>query len=120
MPLREWTMTDNATYHKDRDKIDAIIITALANGPRRSYELIALLRAAGYGNAINDSPLELAYSMTGAIYRSAKNSLRERRIIYDGWDDYHFTGVKKDVNLIYRSDLLKTEEPAPAKEAASA
>lgn len=112
MLLREWALTDDAAYNKAQADIDALILALLKSGPRSSYELMALLRATGYGNAQNDSPLELSYSMTGAIYRSAKNSLRRRGMIYDSWDEYKQSGVRKDpLPLIYR---------APVEEAAHA
>lgn len=117
MPLREWAMTDNATYHKHKDEIDAIILCALSKGPMQTYALMALLRADGYGNAQNDGPLELSYSMTGAIWRSAKNSLRERGLIYDAWDQYTETGIKNpDANQIFRRNL-QVVNTAPMQEA---
>jgi hypothetical protein len=124
MPLRDWAVTDNAAYHKAQPEIDAIITTALLNGPRSSYDLMGLLRAAGYGNAINDNPLELSYSMTGAIYRSAQNSLRNRGIICDSWDVYFATGVRKDPGIIYsvahlRAVVEATTTPHPQTEAAN-
>lgn len=119
MPLRDWTLTNDAAYHKAQAAIDEIIMTALASGPAKSYDLMELLRAAGYGNAINDNPLELAYSMTGAIYRSAKNSLRSRGLIRDSWDEYMQSG-KKDFQVIYPANLFKATEPAPMQEATHA
>jgi hypothetical protein len=113
-------MTDNAGYYKVKDKVDAIILDALRSGPQQTYALMALLRAAGYGNAANDGPLELSYSMTGAIWRSAKNSLRERGLIYDSWDVYTMTGVKNpDPTQIFRRDLAAADL-APMQEAAHA
>ena len=116
MQSRDWKLTDNSAYCKEKDKIDALILSALAHGPRRIYELMAILRAEGYGNAQNDGPLELSYSMTGAIYRSAQNSLRERGLIYDSWDEYLHSGVKKELGQIYRRDLA-APDLAPMQEA---
>jgi hypothetical protein len=86
MPLIEWAMTDNAAYAKHLEEVDAIILGALLDGPKRSYDLIDRLRLAGFGNARNDGPLELSYSMTGAIFRSAYNSLRSRGMVCDSYD----------------------------------
>jgi hypothetical protein len=94
MSLTEWRMTDDTTYHKHQDEIDALIIGALTDGPKPSHELMELLRHAGFGNAQNNGALELSYSMTGAIYRSAKNSLRARGLICDSWDVFTETGAK--------------------------
>lgn len=115
MPLVEYAMLDEATYHKHQEEIDATILCALANGPRQSYELMALLRAQGFGNATDDGPLALSYSMTGAIYRSAKNSLRSRKLIVDSWDIYTNTGRKVPALEIVRTDRMMTAPPPPTK-----
>jgi hypothetical protein len=118
MPERRWELTDDASYSKTKDRIDAIILTALAQGPRSIYEIMAVLRAEGIGDAQHDGLLELSYSTTGTIFRSAKNSLRERGMIYDGWDAYAHSGVKKDFTQIYRRDL-RARDLAPMQEEAA-
>jgi hypothetical protein len=114
MTLTEWAVTDEAAYAKRKDEIDAIILCALASGPKSSYELMILLRAEGVGNAADDRPLALSYSMTGAIYRSAKNSLRNRGLICDSWDVYTETGTKvPPCTILRRADMAFVSAPAP-------
>jgi hypothetical protein len=117
MPLIEWALTDNTAYAKQQEQIDDIILCALLEGPKRSYELIDRLRLAGFGNARNDGPLELSYSMTGAVYRSAYNSLRSRGLVCDSYDKDGRNYARP--SLVYsRSQLLASEAardlaPAP-------
>ena len=112
VPVREWAMTDVGSYRKHSDEIDCLIVGALASGPKSIYTLMALLRAAGHGNATSDTKMDLSYSTTGAIWRSAKNSLRMRGLIYDSWDEYSVTGVKKGRStLIYRQTTVAARRP---------
>jgi hypothetical protein len=115
MPLVEYAMLDESTYHKHQAEIDEAILSALADGPKQSYELMAMLRAKGFGNATDDGPLALSYSMTGAIYRSAKNSLRARKLIVDSWDIFDNTGRKIPPLQIMRTDRIVSEPPSPSK-----
>lgn len=74
-------------YARRRDDIDATILAALADGEGKTHaELGAILRANAVGDARSDDPMELSYSSTGAILRTALNALRVRGKIYDSWD----------------------------------
>jgi hypothetical protein len=79
-------LNDWVGYEKHRSEIDAAILTELANDGKTHTELGIKLRAIGIGDAKSDDPTELAYSSTGAILRSAVNSLRWNKKIYDSWD----------------------------------
>jgi hypothetical protein len=79
-------LNDWVGYEKRRTEIDAAILEELACDGKTHTELAAKLRAIGIGDARSDDATELAYSSTGAILRSAVNSLRWTRKIYDSWD----------------------------------
>jgi hypothetical protein len=82
-----YEMLDYAGYQRRQEDIDATILGALADGVGKTHvELQVLLRTECVGNAKTDDPLELCYSSTGAILRTALNSLRMRGLIYDSWD----------------------------------
>jgi hypothetical protein len=82
-----YEMLDYEGYERRREDIDATILAALADGEGKTHaELGVILRANCVGNAKSDDPLELSYSSTGAILRTALNSLRMRGKIYDSWD----------------------------------
>jgi hypothetical protein len=83
MPYEE--LLDYKRYAKDKEKIDRLILDFLVE-PRTYAEIGAMLRAAGIGDATTDNPLDLCYSTTGAIMRTAANSLRANGFIYDSWD----------------------------------
>jgi hypothetical protein len=79
-------MNDWQGYARRRDDIDATILAALADEGKTHSELGAILRANAVGDARSDDPMELSYSSTGAILRTALNALRARGKIYDSWD----------------------------------
>jgi hypothetical protein len=113
MPLTEWAMTDNAEYAKHQEEIDDLILNALLEGPKRSYDLIDRLRIAGYGNARDSGPLELSYSMTGALYRSAYNSLRSRGLVCDSYDKDGRNFARPSL-VFSRAQLIESETAAQA------
>jgi hypothetical protein len=108
MPLTDWALNDNAGYSKHQDEIDSLILGELLSGPKRAVELIEVLRNAGFGNARNNGPLELSYSMTGAIYRSAYNSLRSRGFVCDSYDKDGRNYARPSL-VFSRSQLLAAE-----------
>jgi hypothetical protein len=73
-------------YDKRRGEVDAAILAELADGGKTYTELSMKLRSLGIGNATSDEPLNLAYSTTGAILRTAVIALRNAGKIYDSWD----------------------------------
>lgn len=73
-------------YEKRRGEVDAAILAELATGGKTYTELSIKLRSLGIGDAKSDSPLDLAYSTTGAILRTAVTVLRSSGKIYDSWD----------------------------------
>ena len=73
-------------YNKRRAEIDAAILAELATDGKTYTELAIKLRSIGVGNAQSDDRLELAYSSTGAILRTAVIALRNAGKIYDSWD----------------------------------
>jgi hypothetical protein len=85
MPV-EYAITDEKGYSHQQAEIDAAFLAALDDGPKTPMELQVILFDMGIGNATGNTPLALSYSFTGAIARSATNSLRGRGLIYDSWD----------------------------------
>jgi hypothetical protein len=83
-------ITDEKGYHARKDEIDATILALLAEGGKTSQEIGVALRKLGIGNARSDDRLEIAYSMTGAVQRSATNNLRKRGLITDSWDKANY------------------------------
>jgi hypothetical protein len=81
-----YEMHDWTGYTKRREEIDAAILAELATEGKTHTELAIKLRAMGVGNARSDDHSELSYSTTGAILRTALNSLRWAGKIYDSWD----------------------------------
>ena len=79
-------LNDWVGYEKRRDDINAAILGELATEGKTYTELAIKLRSIGVGDARSDDPIELAYSSTGAILRSAVNALRWSERIYDSWD----------------------------------
>lgn len=79
-------LNDWEGYRKRRAEIDAAILSELATEGRTHIELAIKLRALGIGDARSDDSAELSYSTTGAILRTALNSLRSTGHIYDSWD----------------------------------
>lgn len=79
-------LNDWEGYAKRRDEIDAAILAELATEGKTHTELAIKLRSIGVGDARSDDQAELAYSSTGAILRTAVNSLRWSGRIYDSWD----------------------------------
>lgn len=73
-------------YEKRRDEINAAILSELANEGKTHMELASKLRSIGVGDAKSDDPMELSYSSTGSILRTAVNELRWKGRIYDSWD----------------------------------
>ena len=79
-------LNDWEDYEKQREVINAAILEELAVGGKTHTELAIKLHSIGIGNARSNERIELAYSTTGAILRSALNSLRWAGKIYDSWD----------------------------------
>jgi hypothetical protein len=83
----EYSMIDEKGYAKRQQEIDEAILKLLDDEGegKTPTEIAAAVRALGVGNARSDDRLELSYSTTGAISRSAVNSLRARGLITDSW-----------------------------------
>jgi hypothetical protein len=81
----DYALTDEKTYAERQQEIDAAILKLLDEGGKTPTEVAAAVRALGIGNARSDDRLELSYSTTGAVTRSAINSLRQRGLITDSW-----------------------------------
>lgn len=84
--MQDFSITDEKAYAAVAQQVDGLILAALDEGGKTHLELERVLYENKIGNARDDSSHELAYSSTGAIFRSAVNSLRRRNQIYDSWD----------------------------------
>jgi hypothetical protein len=94
MTMTRFDLNDERGYAARRDEIDNAILNLLAEGEKTPHEIGIALRGIGVGNAESDDKLEIAYSMTGAIQRSAINALRRRGLIYDTCDTAMRAGGK--------------------------
>ena len=97
-------MTDWQGYARRRDDINAVILAALAEEGKTHAELGAILRANCVGDAKSDDPMELCYSSTGAILRTALNALRAAGRIYDSWDTATENHYEKPFRFFKYSD----------------
>jgi hypothetical protein len=88
MPVKAWTVYDEDGYRKQRALINLLIMDALVAGGKENTELMEVLRIAGVGDAKSSNTLELSYSSTGAIFRSAYNTLRSNGLVKDSFDIY--------------------------------
>jgi hypothetical protein len=94
-------LTDEKGYSQRQEEIDALILQLLSDGGKTAQEIYTALREVGVGNAESDDRYELSYSSTGSIGRSACNSLRRRRLIYDTWDVAQKNGGKPEPPFRY-------------------
>jgi hypothetical protein len=99
-------VTDEKGYAARQQEIDAAILKALEEGPKTPHELQTLLFEMKVGNAESSERLALSYSLTGAITRSACNSLRRRQLLTDTMDRYATTGVLEKPFRYYKRDAL--------------
>jgi len=83
---QNFAITDEKAYQPIAPQVDAIILAELSDGGKTPAELMTTLYENRIGSARNNNLLELSHSSTGGIFRSAVNSLRRRKLIYDSWD----------------------------------
>lgn len=86
--MRTLQVLDPQGYEERGDFIDSLILSILSESPRTCCEIYAVLQQNGIGDARSCDRYELSYSSTGAIGRSALNTLRGRKLTYDSRDLY--------------------------------
>jgi DNA-binding PadR family transcriptional regulator len=101
-------------YHAKRDLIDFWILTMADGSPTATqFQMMVKLRDLAIGDARSDARMDLTYSSTGAIYRSAMNRLQHNGWIEEAWkngrklsDPLHITRAGRE----YLATLPAREE----------
>jgi ribosomal protein S19E (S16A) len=112
--MKRLEILDWVGYHAKRDLIDFWLLTMADGSVNATYvQMMAKLRSLGIGDAKSDSSIDLAYSGTGAICRSAMNRLHHIGWIEDAWkngrklsDPIHITRAGRE----YLATLPAQEE----------
>lgn len=88
---RTWSHED---YEKHRRDVDYWLLTLAAqDGGTTAYDVSKKLYQLGIGNADGDGKLQLAYSVTGVIVRTAKMELRKAGLLAK-WEETPIGRIK--------------------------